>query len=561
MTTGVARRLTLRQRLVALVALSVVPALAALVYFILTIHQAREEEVRGQALRTSELAALEIDRIVTGTDGILKTLSIAPPVADLGPGCAAFLARESAQLPQLLGFIVADATGKVVCASGVGYPEAGVSDESWFVQAMAADGLAVGLYTRPPGPGRSAYLPVALSIGDGADRRVIATAVDLAWLGTLLRERNPTPGSSLAVADQSGTIIAREPEPERFVGTRVSDEFMPLVEDDRPGTALLTSRDGIRRIFGYQPPAATGRGLFVSAGYSMEASFAPIYASTWRSLALAGGGALAAFGVAWWVGDRLFRRPVHRILATIASWRAGDETVRSALPEDGTELARLAGSIDEYMDSLAQAAAERAQAEEHRTLLLGEMNHRIKNILATIQAIANQTFKGEASAESKALFASRLHAMAAAHDLLVSRNWESADMRATLEAALGPFGLDREGRFTLHGPTLRLTAKAALAFSMALHELCTNAAKYGALSCPGGRIDVAWSLGPDGRFHFRWVETGGPEVVPPQRRGFGTRLIESALAGEMTATAELSFDEAGVRFTLDADAAGLVASA
>ena len=113
------------------------------------------------------------------------------------------------------------------------------------------------------------------------------------------------------------------------------------------------------------------------------------------------------------------------------------------------------------------------------------MNHRIKNILAAVQAIANQTFKDRATPDSLRAFGSRLTAMAAAHDLLVSENWESADLHETVTAALNPFGIDRGPRFALEGPPMQITAKAALALSMALHELCTNAAKYGALSLPG----------------------------------------------------------------------------
>lgn len=563
--TGLAGHLTLRQRLLALVALAIVPPLAALIYFILAIHAERERDVRGQALRTSELAALEISRIVSGADGILKTLAIAPSVRHLAPDCDSVLAEVAARLPQLRGFLVADATGTVRCAAGFAYGPEGVSGQSWFQPALERDGLVVGDYTRSQ-PGEAPYLPVALATDGDAARQILMTGIDLGWLGALLRERNPTPGSSLAVADRNGTLIAREPEPDRFVGTSVAAEFLPLLTADRPGSTDVVGRDGVARILGYQPLASTALGLFVAAGFSTKAAFAPIYASTWRSLALAGAGALAAFGLAWWAGDRFFRAPILRLLATIASWRAGDDTARSGLRSDGTEIAALARSIDQYMDNLVEVRAERAKAEEHRALLLREMTHRIKNILAAVQAIANQTFKGQATAESLGSFGSRLQAMAAAHDLLVSRNWSSAELRRTIEAALAPFGADRPGRFSLDGPPVRITAKAALALSLALHELATNAAKYGALSGGEGEVEIRWRLaaGPDDtpeRFHLSWTETGGPLVTAPQRRGFGTRLIETALAGELAARADLAFLPDGLCFTLDAGVAGLVTEA
>ena len=205
---------------------------------------------------------------------------------------------------------------------------------------------------------------------------------------------------------------------------------------------------------------------------------------------------------------------------------------------------------------------ERTAAEQRRSLLLREMNHRIKNVLAAVQAIANQTFKDRATPDSMRTFGNRLAAMAAAHDLLVTENWESADLHQTVEAALAPFGSDQRRRFVIDGPPAQVTAPAALSMSLALHELCTNAAKYGALIAPDGQVAVRWWLtGDDGnrRFCFSWTESGGPPVIDPQRSGFGTRLIETALASELSGEARLAYPETGVTFTLDADAASVLA--
>ena len=270
-------------------------------------------------------------------------------------------------------------------------------------------------------------------------------------------------------------------------------------------------------------------------------------------------GALAACAIAWTVGDRLFSKPIRRILDTIASWRAGDETARTGIAPGGSELTEIATSIDEYMDSLVLARAEGAAAEELRILVLNEMNHRIKNILAAVQAVANQTFKGTASPERMRAFASRLQAMAATHDLLIEGNLKSAELRKAVGAVLAPFDNDRAHRFALEGPPLQTDARAALALSMALHELCTNAAKYGALSVPGGRVTIRWRLDGD-RFHMSWTEAGGPPVAEPQHTGFGSQLIRAALASEVRGTVSLCFPPEGVRFTLDADATRVLAA-
>ena len=191
---------------------------------------------------------------------------------------------------------------------------------------------------------------------------------------------------------------------------------------------------------------------------------------------------------------------------------------------------------------------DRKRAELHLRLLVNELNHRVKNSLATIQAIAAQSFTGErALPQAQEAFSSRIVALAEAHDLLTRENWEGAELHdvTTRLAALhgGP------GRFELSGPSIRLSPKTALSLSMALHELATNAMKYGALSTPDGRIRVAWDLAPEpgaARLDLTWTERGGPRVSPPTGRGFGSRLIERGLAAELSGSAAIDFHPDGV---------------
>ncbi len=562
---GAARRLTLRQGIVAIVAVAILPVAAALPYFIVSIHQEREGEVRDQALRTSEIASLEMERIITGAQGILETLAYAPVVRELrSPVCDEYLSEIARRLPQLRGLAVADLQGQIRCSAGLYFGPDGIAGEDWFTAALRDDRFIVGEYvgSRPDEP---AFLPIALPVDiDGVVDAVVVSGIDVAWLGARIRERDFAKGSALTIADRNGTIIAREPEPERFVGIPIPDTYQWLVHADRPGTVELTSQDGTRRVLGYQPADASASGLYVSAGISTEAAYGPIEVSTWRSIGIAAAGALLACGVAWYVGDRVFRRPIRRMLATIASWRAGDESARTGMPADGNELAALGASIDEYMDNLTAVRAERAAAEEHRKLVLHEMNHRIKNILAAVQAIANQTFKNRVPTERLDAFGGRLAAMAAAQDLLLTENWESVDLAHAVQGAVAAFERPDQYRFTLDGPPLRIGARASLSLSMALHELCTNAAKYGALSVPGGTVAIAWEIAtaPDtgtARFRLDWTERHGPPVTQPERNGFGSQLIQSALAAELAGTARLSFEVTGVRFHLDADATRVLA--
>jgi len=200
---------------------------------------------------------------------------------------------------------------------------------------------------------------------------------------------------------------------------------------------------------------------------------------------------------------------------------------------------------------------ERKQAELRQKLLLDELNHRVKNTLATVQSLATQTMRGAGSPEQfRRSFEARIVSLSKTHDLLTTRSWQGADLAEVAAQQLAPYALD-PARLTVAGDAVALTPRAALTLSMVVHELATNAAKYGALSTPAGRLTVRWTIerapvgtaGAVERVRLTWQESGGPPVTPPQRRGFGSRLIErstSELDGEM----ELAFDPAGLRYAL-----------
>ena len=207
--------------------------------------------------------------------------------------------------------------------------------------------------------------------------------------------------------------------------------------------------------------------------------------------------------------------------------------------------------------ALRKALAETQQAQRHQQLLINELNHRVKNTLAIIQSIAMQTLRGEdTSPEVREAFMARLMALADAHDILTAESWDGADLMAVIVKA-SDVHRDAGGlsRFHLSGPPIRLRPKTAVALSMAFHELATNAAKHGSLSAPSGEVDVDWSVerpGDTERLRLRWTERGGPEVAKPNRKGFGSRLIERGLAGELAGEARLDFRPAGLVCTITA---------
>jgi two-component sensor histidine kinase len=191
---------------------------------------------------------------------------------------------------------------------------------------------------------------------------------------------------------------------------------------------------------------------------------------------------------------------------------------------------------------------DRKKAEEQRDLLVRELYHRVNNTLATVQAIASQTFDQREAAE---MFSRRLQALSSAHSILARENWDGASLLTVIRLSLDPYRSPSEERFSVDGVDLRFDAKSVLAVSMAVHELCTNAAKYGALSQPGGRVRIGWSVAGD-RFRFSWEEMGGPRVAPPTRRGFGSTMIERVLKAQLEADVRSDFRVSGLVCTIDA---------
>ena len=196
---------------------------------------------------------------------------------------------------------------------------------------------------------------------------------------------------------------------------------------------------------------------------------------------------------------------------------------------------------------------ERVRAENHQRLLINELNHRVKNTLAAVQSIVTQTLRHAADpGDASRAITARIMALSGAHNVLTRESWDGADLRTLVETAIHPFQGPGPDAFQLSGPDMRVGPYAAISISLALHELATNAVKYGALSTPAGRVRIGWSVGADQVFRLEWIETGGPVVTPSDRRGFGSRLILQVLPDQLQGAAELEYRPAGIAFRLTA---------
>lgn len=198
-----------------------------------------------------------------------------------------------------------------------------------------------------------------------------------------------------------------------------------------------------------------------------------------------------------------------------------------------------------------QDISERKQAEAHQKLLINELSHRAKNLLAIIQSIAQQSFKGDDGKDAQlARFEGRLGALSAAHGILTQERWEAIPLRRLICDTFTAVRSDDE-RLKLDGPDLLLPPKVAVSIAMAIHELATNALKYGSLSADRGSVSVRWGS-EGGQLRIDWKEQGGPPVSHPTKRGFGSRMIERGLAAELGGTVRILFEPDGVRCLVDA---------
>jgi PAS domain S-box-containing protein len=237
----------------------------------------------------------------------------------------------------------------------------------------------------------------------------------------------------------------------------------------------------------------------------------------------------------------------HRVRTSGGAWRSF--AVR-AIPVRGAD-----GQLREWVGVHTDVTA-RKEAEERQALLIRELHHRVKNTLATVQAIVSATARSAETIEDFYQgFVGRIVSLAHTHNLLTDDDWQTASLRQLLESELGPYDDASGRRVALDGPAVELPSDAAVPIGMAIHELTTNAAKHGALSAPDGRVEVRWSAPErDGGavLAFAWTEEGGPPVGEPTRQGFGSRLLRRVLATQLGATVTIDFDPAGLRFRMEA---------
>lgn len=471
----------------------------------------------------------------------------------------------------------ADVSGRDYFRGGRAGPYVGDVHPAKLLEAlMPPDEAAARAASREPLRLLDVAAPVRAP--DGRVLGVLAAHLDWTWARDMARIleaglRGHRQGAEILILSRDGTVLLGPPAlqgaplPRSVLagGRPLDPEGTSRVGPWPDDAAYLSARASTAGHRDYP-----GLGWQVVVRQTADRALTSVAALRGGILAAGSAVALAAALLAWLLAG-LIARPLLDL--AVAAETLGRDQPLPTLPRS---LVREGATI---ADALVAAADERARRAETHRLLIDELNHRVKNTLATVQAMAAQSLKnlGAGAAAGRDAFEARLLALSRAHDILTRESWASADLRGIAAQAVRPFlGPDPAGgdpsnrdssgretsdrdpadrdapgantpRITLDGPDLRLPPEGALALTMILHELCTNAVKHGALSVPGGRAALAWTVeaGPDTEtLRLTWRECGGPPVVSPSRRGFGTRLLERGLAGGRTAS--LTYEAGGL---------------
>jgi two-component sensor histidine kinase len=539
------KRLSTRAYLFGLVAAVVVPLLAFAIYLFLEYASLERSRLEANVGRTARQVALVLDAQLSANIAALQGLTASTAFVE---GDLRAFHAEAVRLAQARGalIILRDfATGQLLNSDrpfGTALPPAvSLNEED---RRLLEAGTTVSNVYKSPISGEP-RIAVATTVRDrGGKELILSLTLPTSQIRDAIAPAVP-PGWIVGVGDRNGIYVARSARHKEVSGQPGLPEYLNQLVGES-GTFLATNFDGGKVLAGYYRSRLSG--WMIGANVPQDIVTAPLR----RSLM-----ALAAFGAAAIALSTMlalwFSRPFTAAAASLARSAGAlgrGETPRT-LDRGPSEFLAVSEALSGAARAIEERDADRARHEEQRDLLVNELNHRVKNTLATVQSLAAQTLRNPESLDAaRVSFTDRLMALANAHNVLTRENWKGADLRETITSALSPFA--QENRVTIQGPQVWLSPTLTLSLSLALHELATNALKYGSLSAERGTVSIHWDYaGAAEKLILTWRERGGPPVSSPTRIGFGSRLIRRTFAAEAGGSVSVSYAPTGFVCTME----------
>jgi two-component sensor histidine kinase len=496
------RDMSLRLRLAILVAGTSLPLIAFSAAIIYQHYAQDRREAFARVLQNTRAIQLVLDREM---QGIVSGLTVLAGSDSLARGdLESFRTRVQtylAQFPDHPSIVVGRPDGRQVFnsarAAGEALPPRAPREDRDLVfrtQKPAFSQLFTGSVSKE--------LIVTVTVPVFKDGKVVydlSFNPPLAIFQRIIEQQKPSGDWTISIFDQKGLNFARVPNPQTTVGMKGSPTLLAVMFGAREGQARTVSLEGVPLLTAFVHSDLTG--WISAAGIAESTLTAPL---------------------------------VHTLLLTAA--------IGIAMLVIG-----LAFSI--------RMAAAIARGEALHELLIDEVNHRVKNTLATVQSLSMQTFRNSADEPARDKFDARLASLGRVHDVLSARKWEGADIGDVVRATLEPFASANPDRIGAEGPRVTLWPRTIVMLSMVLHELATNATKYGALSGAqsgaNGHITVDWRVKPGRMVELQWRESGGPPVQKPAQAGFGSALIEKGFPAQVGGSATLRYEPGGLTCTLE----------
>ena len=523
--------LSTRGHLTALAVAILLPLVAAAALLLGRFAETEKMRYQQDALALARQLAFGIDRELDGMILALQALAIAPQLQDGDLGGFEGLARELLRY-RGRNISLRDPAGRPLVDTRL--PGSGGPPVAPAPEVRAADRIVFATgrpYVSDLILGMPDTEPLLLVdvpvIANGAVRYALSSTVTPDHLGAMLARMIPSPDWTASVIDRKDLIAARSRQAERFLGS-VATEDLRRNTAQREGVWLGSTKDGTPVL------AAYARTSHADWRIAVGAPLVLVEAPLWHLLLLLLAGAVLVLALSvvlamWWA--RRLAAPMRLLAASATALGKGQ------MPQPITSSVREINQVGDVLvaaaSSLRQHEQERDAVEERLRLLLAELDHRVKNTLALVQAMTRQSTGHAQSVEAfRSTILGRLRALAAVHDLLAAANWTGTSVVALAQRVLAPHqGAATRAEIGVENAVL--PAMLAQDLALTLHELATNAVKYGAWSVPGGTValegTVATGTGSGPWLHLRWRETGGPSVTPPSRLGYGTTLVTAML--------------------------------